>query len=89
MEEYWKAIQLYEEDVIPRSGKNELIKNFLAHFSKSAKDSFVKLVNKRLRPPTPDEMDWLIENIQRYHAHYTELEEQRKKEEGYQLPLIS
>lgn len=88
MEEYWEAIRLYEEDIIPRLGKNELIDKYLTYFSKKSQDTFKNLVNRKLRLPTPVEKEWLIENIHMYYNHYKELKEEQDRANN-QLSLLN
>lgn len=65
--------QTYHDGVIKKKARSEIRNDFMKEFGYATPQQFsMMMVIGSLEIPTPKELAWLIERVQRYHAHYTE-----------------
>jgi hypothetical protein len=65
----------YHDGVIKKKARSEIKNDFVKHFGYSTDQQFTMMMSVgSMEIPTPNELDWLIERVQRYHAHYTNLQ---------------
>ncbi|WP_428657664.1 hypothetical protein [Runella sp.] len=65
--------KLYHDGVIKKKARSEIKTDFVKTFGYSTDQQFTMMMSVgSLEIPTPNEMDWLLERVQRYHLHYTE-----------------
>ena len=68
--EFRKTIELYQSDVIDKTGKIELLQEFTKATGKS-KAQFDQIVRKQNRFPTPTEENWLNKHVRLYYDRYS------------------
>lgn len=65
----------YHDGVIKKKARSEIKKDFVQEFGYSTDQQFTMMMAEgSLEVPTPNELDWLTERVERYHAHYTDLQ---------------
>jgi hypothetical protein len=65
--------QLYHDGTIKKKARSELKAKFVKVFGYSTDQQFTMMMAPNSSEvPTPMEMEWLIETVQRYHKHYTD-----------------
>ena len=67
--------ETYHDGVIKKKARSEIKNDFVRHFGYSTDQQFTMMMSKgSLEVPTPNELDWLVERVTRYHSHYTDLQ---------------
>lgn len=67
--------ETYHDGLIKKKARSEIKNDFVKKFGYSTDQQFTMMLSKNsLEIPTPNELDWLIECVKRYHTYYTDLQ---------------